>query len=71
MIRRAGQFRRRTPPAMPETGDDDKTIENKWRCWIEAESFKRLAFHVLIHDSEASMSLLTRPLISYAEVSLE
>jgi len=56
---------------MPEPGDDDKTIENKWRYWIEAESFKRLAFHVLIHDSEASMSFLTRPLISYAEVSLE
>lgn len=71
MIRRAGQFRRRPQSSAPELCDDDATLESKWRCWVEAESFKRLAFHVLIHDSEASMSLLTRPLISYAEVSLE
>jgi hypothetical protein len=31
----------------------------------------RLAFHTLIHDAQASISLLVRPLISYAEVSLE
>lgn len=71
MIRRAGHFRRRSPPAAPEPTDDEKTLENKWRCWVEAESFKRLAFHTLIHDAQASISLLTRPLISYAEVSLE
>ena len=70
-MRRAGHFRRRAPTAAPELEDDDKTLENKWRCWVEAESFKRLAFHTLIHDAQASISLLTRPLISYAEVSLE
>jgi len=31
----------------------------------------RLAFHTLIHDAQASISLLVPPLISYSEVSLE
>jgi hypothetical protein len=71
MIRRAGRFRRSNPPPAPLSSDDEATLDSKWRTWVEAESFKRLAFHILIHDAEASMSLLTRPLISYAEVSLE
>jgi hypothetical protein len=71
MLRRAGHYRRRVPPPAPELTDDDKTVESKWRTWVEAESFKRLAFHTLIHDAQASISLLTRPLISYAELSLE
>ncbi len=42
MLRRAGRYRRAgiTPDA-PEPGDDDKTLESKWRAWVEAESFKR------------------------------
>lgn len=71
MLRRGGFFKRRNPPAAPEHSDNDKTLDQKWRAWIEAESFKRVAFHVLIHDTQASISLLTRPLISYAEISLE
>jgi hypothetical protein len=71
MIRRAGHFRRKalTPPPLLE--DDAKTLENKWRVWVEAESFKRLAFHTLIHDAQASICLLTRPLVSYAEMTLD
>jgi hypothetical protein len=49
MIRRAGKFRRRVPPPAPELHDDDNTIEEKWRAWIESESSKRLAFHILLH----------------------
>jgi len=71
MLRRAGHYRRKVPILTPELRDDEKTIESKWRAWVEAESFKRLAFHTLIHDAQASISLLTRPLISYAEMSLE
>ncbi|TVY85354.1 hypothetical protein LSUE1_G000279 [Lachnellula suecica] len=71
MLRRAGYFRRRAPLAPPEPSDDDKSLDQKWRAWVEAESFKRVAFHTLIHDAQASISLLTRPLISYAEFSLE
>jgi hypothetical protein len=71
MLRRAGSFRRKVQPAPPDPGDDDKTLDQKWRAWVEAESFKRVAFHTLIHDAQASISFLTRPLISYAELSLD
>ncbi|RDW88542.1 hypothetical protein BP6252_00574 [Coleophoma cylindrospora] len=72
MLRRSGRFRRmRVPPLKPEVDDNEKTLEAKWRAWIEAESWKRLAFHTLLHDAQASISLLVRPLVSYAEVSLE
>ncbi|TVY86961.1 Early growth response protein 1-B [Lachnellula willkommii] len=71
MLRRSGYLGRRVPATPPEAGDDDKTLDHKWRAWVEAESFKRVAFHTLIHDAQASISLLTRPLISYAELSLE
>ncbi|TVY38132.1 E3 SUMO-protein ligase, partial [Lachnellula occidentalis] len=71
MLRRSGYFGRRTPATPPEAADDDKTLDHKWRAWVDAESFKRVAFHTVIHDTQASISLLTRPLISYAEVSLE
>lgn len=71
MLRRAGRLRRKPPPLGPEPGDDDRTLEAKWRDWIEAESYKRLALYVMVYDSQASISLLTRPLISYAELSLE
>ncbi|KUJ14262.1 uncharacterized protein LY89DRAFT_649974 [Mollisia scopiformis] len=71
MLRRAGHYRRRPPIPAPSPIDDEHTLEIKWRAWIEAESFKRLAFHTLLHDAQASISLLTRPMISYAEMSLE
>lgn len=71
MVRRSGRYRRKafTPPPLLE--DDEKTLESKWRVWVEAESFKRLAFHILIHDAQASICLLTRPLVSYTEVALD
>jgi hypothetical protein len=71
MLRRAGHYRRRQPTPAPLPTDDEHTLEIKWRAWIEAESFKRLAFHTLLHDAQGSISLLTRPMISYAEMSLE
>ncbi|KAE9366284.1 hypothetical protein N431DRAFT_419464 [Stipitochalara longipes BDJ] len=72
MLRRAGRYRRsKVLPAAPEAGDDSRTLEIKWRAWVEVESFKRLAFHTLLHDAQTSISLLVRPLISYTEVSLE
>jgi hypothetical protein len=43
MLRRAGHYRRtKTQPAAPEAGDDNTTLEGKWRAWVEFESFKRL-----------------------------
>jgi len=71
MLRRAGHYRRKAVTPAPTLEDDAKTLESKWRAWVEAESFKRLAFHTLIHDAQASICLLTRPLVSYAEMSLD
>jgi hypothetical protein len=45
-------------------------INQQWRTWIDQESFRRLVYAVLQHDSDSSMALLVAPLISYAEVSL-
>jgi hypothetical protein len=41
-----------------------------WKTWVHHESFKRLTFRVLQHDTNTSMALLVNPLISYAEVQL-
>lgn len=70
-LRRAGHYRRKAPTPPPLLEDDATTLESKWRAWVEAESFKRLAFHTLIHDAQASICLLTRPLVSYSEISLD
>ncbi|KAK7899769.1 hypothetical protein LTR67_003514 [Exophiala xenobiotica] len=71
MIRRAGHFRRnRDAEIIPLAEDDNETIRRKWSKWVEAESFKRLALHMFLCDTETSISLLNQPLISYAELSL-
>ncbi|KAK0747035.1 hypothetical protein B0T18DRAFT_369780 [Schizothecium vesticola] len=41
-----------------------------WAPWIRQESFKRLAFRALQHDSHSSLALLAPPLVSYAELTL-
>ena len=72
MLRRAGHFRRsKHHSTVPHPSDDGEALEAKWLNWVEAESFKRLAFHLFINDAQASMSLLVPPLVSYAELSLE
>jgi hypothetical protein len=72
MLRRAGHFRRsKAHFIIPHPSDDGEALETKWRNWVEAESFKRLAFHLFINDAQSSMSLLVPPLISYAEISVE
>ena len=86
MLRRNGRFRQAIYPATaPEANDTAATTENKWRAWVEEESYKRcvcrditttgtdisrLAIHMLIRDAQTSLSLLTPPLISYAEFSV-
>lgn len=86
MLRRNGRFRQSVNPATaPEVNDTPATIETKWKDWVEEESYKRcvcrivmpegtdvyrLAMHVLIRDAQTSLSLLTPPLISYAEFSV-
>lgn len=71
MARRAGLFRRGTyERIVPYPEDQGETLQNKWRQWVKQESRKRFALHLFRHDLEASVSLLSSPLISYAELYL-
>jgi hypothetical protein len=71
MARRAGLFRRGTyERIVPYHEDQGDVLQNKWRQWVKQESRKRFALHLFRHDLEASVSLLTSPLISYAELYL-
>lgn len=72
MMRRAGHFRRASYPQpdvcyAPQNPEED---HRKWLAWVESESFKRLAFRLLQHDTNTSMALLVNPVISYTEVQL-
>lgn len=75
MLRRDGKFRRSGYPELvvPEGGGDDggeAALEAAWETWILHESFRRLAFRTLRHDAFSSAALLTRTLISPAEVTV-
>ena len=71
MARRAGLFRRGTyERIVPYPEDQGEILQNKWRQWVKQESRKRFALHLFRHDLEASVSVLSSPLISYAELYL-
>ncbi|KAF2483549.1 hypothetical protein BDY17DRAFT_250472 [Neohortaea acidophila] len=71
MARRGGIFRRGTYSAIvPHPSDHGEVLQSKWRKWLKQESRKRFALHLFRHDLEASVSLLSSPLISYAELYL-
>lgn len=71
MARRGGLFRRGTyERIVPYAEDTGEVLAKKWRMWARQESRKRFALHLFRHDLEASASLLSSPLISYAELYL-
>ena len=71
MARRGGFFRRGTyERIVPYAEDNGEVLEMKWRQWVKQESRKRFALHLFRHHLEASVSLLSSPLISYAELYL-
>ncbi|KAJ9604709.1 hypothetical protein H2200_010823 [Cladophialophora chaetospira] len=71
MLRRAGRFRRpKDHVSLPNEEDSTETLDTKWRQWAHAESYKRLACHLLIHDAQASMACQVAPLLSPTEFSL-
>ncbi|CAO2653589.1 Nn.00g030000.m01.CDS01 [Neocucurbitaria sp. VM-36] len=72
MLRRAGRLKRlRETPAAPSMDDPMDVLDIKWRAWVVAESFKRLAFYIGKHDSQLSMSFHVPPLITYGEMTLD
>ncbi|KAJ5736448.1 uncharacterized protein N7483_001573 [Penicillium malachiteum] len=71
MLRRGLRFRRSMySNIIPLPEDNDEVLERKWREWIEQESFKRLVYHIFVHDSQTAIALNVNPLISYADLEL-
>ncbi|KAH6953774.1 hypothetical protein BKA56DRAFT_648506 [Ilyonectria sp. MPI-CAGE-AT-0026] len=69
LLRRSGKLRQSFYPriTVSET-DEGEQLQALWRKWSLLESFKRLVFRVIRHDTNASMSLQVNPLISHAEM---
>ncbi|KAI0102879.1 hypothetical protein GGR51DRAFT_273753 [Nemania sp. FL0031] len=71
MMRYRGRFQRSSYPAIVVSeSDQGEELEEKWKRWYEAESWKRLAFHCYTRDTQASMTTLASPTMSYAELTL-
>ena len=71
MLRRGGRFQHSSFASPREDiPDAPQELENKWRQWIEHESFKRLALATLERDVQTSMSLCNPPLVSCSELTL-
>ncbi|KAJ8123955.1 hypothetical protein O1611_g9475 [Lasiodiplodia mahajangana] len=71
MMRYRGRFQRSSYPAIVVSeSDQGGELEEKWKRWYEAESWKRLAFHCYTRDTQASMTTLASPTMSYAELTL-
>ncbi|KAI0456552.1 hypothetical protein F5B21DRAFT_466947 [Xylaria acuta] len=71
MMRYRGRFQRSSYPAIEVSeSDQGEVLEEKWMCWYELESWKRLAFHCYTRDAQASMTTLASPTMSYAELTL-
>ncbi|KAH7087408.1 hypothetical protein FB567DRAFT_524983 [Paraphoma chrysanthemicola] len=70
-LRRAGRFDYvRYPTIAPSIEDDDQELHEKWKHWVELESYKRLAYHLFEHDMHMTMVKHRPPLMTYAELTL-
>ncbi|KAJ4009023.1 hypothetical protein NW752_008973 [Fusarium irregulare] len=71
MMRYRGKFQRSTYPMLSVTAaDEGANLEQKWRTWVDMEKWKRFVFHLFLRDSQQSMTALTNPVMSYAELTL-
>ncbi|KAK0734128.1 hypothetical protein B0T26DRAFT_760975 [Lasiosphaeria miniovina] len=71
MMRYRGKFQRSAYPSIViHPSDEGKVLEEKWKQWYQSESWKRLAFHAYLRDSQVSMTQFCNPHISYAELTL-
>ncbi|RDH31256.1 hypothetical protein BDQ94DRAFT_172353 [Aspergillus welwitschiae] len=69
MLRRSSRFKACTTVELPET-EDPETLNQCWQNWVELESYKRLIYHLFVHDARASLYLSTNPIISYMELEI-
>ncbi|KAJ5698537.1 hypothetical protein N7462_000542 [Penicillium macrosclerotiorum] len=71
MLRRTFRFRdQEYADIVPPNTADEKELEIFWHQWVELESYKRLVYHMFLHDIQAAILLSTNPLISHAELTL-
>ncbi|RGP81584.1 putative transcription factor pig1p [Fusarium longipes] len=71
MMRYRGKFQRSTYPMLSVTAaDEGANLEQKWKTWVDMEKWKRFVFHLFLRDSQQSMTALTNPVMSYAELTL-
>ncbi|KAH8676281.1 hypothetical protein BX600DRAFT_394947 [Xylariales sp. PMI_506] len=71
MMRYRGKFQRSSYPLiLVEETDEGEVLENKWRRWHEAESWKRLIFHCYLRDAQSSMTTFAPVTISFSELTL-
>ncbi|KPM40652.1 hypothetical protein AK830_g5890 [Neonectria ditissima] len=71
MMRYRGKYQRSSYPAIAvDSSDEGEVLHEKWRKWIELEQWKRLVFHAYHRDAQTSMTTLTNPAMSYAELTL-
>ncbi|KAJ5984684.1 hypothetical protein N7481_006783 [Penicillium waksmanii] len=71
MLRRSLRFRRSMYTSIiPLPEDEGEVLEQKWHAWIEQESFKRLVYHVFVHDAQSAATLNVNPIISYTDMDL-
>lgn len=71
MLRRAGAFSaaRDSSKIVPSAADSDEVVEAKWKKFVRRESFKRLAIHLFLHDTQSSVGLQKNPLMSFTELT--
>ncbi|KAI0164840.1 hypothetical protein GGR57DRAFT_450697, partial [Xylariaceae sp. FL1272] len=71
MMRYRGRFQHSSYPRIEvHEGDQGQVLDEKWKAWSRAESWKRLTFHCYTRDGQASMTTLSSPLMSYGEMTL-
>ncbi|UKZ51370.1 hypothetical protein TrVGV298_005129 [Trichoderma virens] len=71
MMRYRRLFQRCMYPVITvEPSDEGEILEQKWMKWAAAEQWKRLVFHCYIREAQISMTALTNPCMSYAELTL-
>ncbi|RFU81450.1 c6 and c2h2 transcription factor [Trichoderma arundinaceum] len=71
MMRYRRMFQRCMYPTITvEPSDEGDVLEQKWMKWAAAEQWKRLVFHCYIREAQISMTVLTNPCMSYAELTL-
>ncbi|KAI1848243.1 hypothetical protein JX266_005956 [Neoarthrinium moseri] len=70
MMRRAGTLSAPadTPNLIPLPSDSPEELENKWRKFVQRESYKRLVLHLFFHDAQGAVTFQHAPLMSYTEL---